>query len=141
MQVSAGTVRHELIAMIPEEDEVTLVMEGDNLPSVEVGVLGEECYEHTTDALTCHCVEVVHDQLWWVVMTSGASVVGNVISQLYTADAECRSGSLWQMRDDQGVRVAMLFIPEQQVGVTTFDTPLDDVLHLKILSFVVLHRG
>lgn len=76
LQVGTRAISEEFITMVPEEDEVTLVVEGDNLTPDEVGVLGEEGGKHTTDALSGHRVKVVHDQLWGVIMGIGAPGMG-----------------------------------------------------------------
>ena len=49
-----------------EEDEVSLVVEGDHPPPLELGIMGEQRRKHP-----CHCVpntsaEVVQHYLWLV---------------------------------------------------------------------------
>ena len=48
---------------IPEEDEVTLVVEGHGPAAIEIGVLAEQRGEHAADAVAKRCVEIVQDQL------------------------------------------------------------------------------
>lgn len=50
--------------MAPEEDEVTLVVEGDSLAAPERGVLVEERGNHAAHTPAQHRVKILQDQLW-----------------------------------------------------------------------------
>lgn len=52
--------------MEPEEDEVSLVVEGGHLSTHELGVLWEERSEEPSDAVAQARGEVVEDHLWGV---------------------------------------------------------------------------
>lgn len=49
--------------MSPEEQEVTLVVQGGNLTTAELGHWGEELCPHATDGVTEQCGEAVEDEL------------------------------------------------------------------------------
>lgn len=49
--------------MKPEKYEVSLVVEGRDLPTHKLGVMWEEGGEQTTDAVAQACAEVVQDHL------------------------------------------------------------------------------
>ena len=52
--------------MKSEEDEVSLVVEGDHLPSTKLRAVGEESSEHAPNCVTEPSGEVVEDHLWLV---------------------------------------------------------------------------
>ena len=56
----------------PEEDVVSLVVEGDRAATLEIGVLVEQGGKHSTHTLAQACVEVVQDQLGLV--TTGTAM-------------------------------------------------------------------
>lgn len=59
LQVCATAVFCELVAVVTEENEVALIVEGDYSSPVEVRGLGEKSCEHTPDTVAGHGVEVV----------------------------------------------------------------------------------
>ena len=61
--------------MVPEKDEVTLIMPSDNSPLLELRVLREQRGDHAADARPQLRVEVVHDELG----RNHHSVVGAVV--------------------------------------------------------------
>jgi hypothetical protein len=103
LKVGSRAVSLEFVPVVPEEDKVSLVMEGENLAAVEVGTLREHGSKHAADAVPGHCVEVVEDQLWVVVMACGTTVVGDIVAELDSRDTESGSGTLRKVTDDQGV--------------------------------------
>jgi hypothetical protein len=141
LQVGATAIGEELVAVVAEEDEVALVVEGHHLAAVEVGVLREEGRQHTADTLAGHRVEVVQDHLGRVIMAGGAAVVGDVVAEFDGGYAEGGGGSLGQVRDNEGVWGAVLLVPKQEVGVLALNCPLDDVLNLEVLPLVILDLG
>lgn len=48
-----------LVAVVPEEDEVPLVVESDDASTLELGVVGEERCEHSADGLAESSVEII----------------------------------------------------------------------------------
>ena len=52
--------------MKSEEDEVSLVVEGDHLSSTELRVVGEQGGKHPSNGVTQSSREVVKDHLWLV---------------------------------------------------------------------------
>ena len=61
LQVGSRSVIIELIPMMPKEDEIPLIMKGNNPPFLELGVLREQTGNHSPNSGTCHGVEVVQD--------------------------------------------------------------------------------
>lgn len=52
--------------MSPEEDEVALVVQCSNLATLELGDMGEQRGEHSSNSVTKTSVEVVENQFWLV---------------------------------------------------------------------------
>lgn len=50
----------------PEENEVSLVVEGDSSPSLEVWILAEDGGKHAPQSVTQSGAKVVQNQLWSV---------------------------------------------------------------------------
>ena len=50
----------------PKEDEVSLVVEGDSSPSLEIWILAEDGGKHTPKSMTQPSAKVVENQLWSV---------------------------------------------------------------------------
>ena len=63
LQISSLPVLRELIPVVSEEYEISLVMECDHCPAHEVRRLREQSSKHPADSVTGHGVEVVQDQL------------------------------------------------------------------------------
>lgn len=51
--------------MTTEEEEVALVMQGDDLATAELRERGEEGSEHATDSVTQQRCEAVQDEFGW----------------------------------------------------------------------------
>lgn len=62
--------------MLPEEDEVSLVVEGHDPTTLVCGVRVEETRQKTGDAVTQSCVEVVQDHLWPVLRHPVGTLIG-----------------------------------------------------------------
>ena len=62
LQACPRTVFVELVAVVAEENEVSLVVHGDDSTSLQVGHLREQRGQHASDSVSKHRVEVVHDQ-------------------------------------------------------------------------------
>lgn len=101
LEVCSRAIGEELVAVVSEEYEVSLVVESHDLPPVEVRVLREQCCQHATYSLAGHSIEVIHYQFRWVIMTCGSSMIRNVLIQLHAANSECSSGPLGQVRNYQ----------------------------------------
>ena len=63
LQIISLPVLRELIPVVPEEYEISLVIECDHCPAHEVRRLREQSSEHPSDSMASHGVEVVQDQL------------------------------------------------------------------------------
>jgi len=59
--------------MAPEEQEIALVVQRDDLPALELGQRWEEVLEHLANGVTKRGDEAVEDELW--VVRRGASMV------------------------------------------------------------------
>jgi len=140
LQVSARTVLVELVPMVSEEDEISLVVHGYDSSSFQVGHLREQRCHHAANSVTEHRVEVVQNQ-FWLRVTWGSAVVHNLVSQLEPGHAERGRGSLWQVTEDQGVGLAVLLVEQQQVGEAALLSPLNHVFNLVVLPFVVFAAG
>lgn len=136
LEVGTTPVRQELIPVVPEEDEVSLVVECHHFAPVEVRFLGEEARKHSAHSVSHLCVEVVQDQLGVVVR--GVSVVGDLVPQLNARYSVGGGGSLGQVAVNEGVRGSRLFVDQQEVGEVLLLRPLDHVLYLELLPLVVV---
>jgi len=79
--------------MAPEEDKVSLVVEGHRLSTKELGLLRKHRREHATHGVSQSGVEVVKNEFWWV--TRWISVVWDVLRQHDVRKLKVRRWSLW----------------------------------------------
>ena len=59
-----SSISIELIPMVPEEDEVSLVVPGDHSPLLQLGILRKQRSNHSADPGTQHGIGIVEDELW-----------------------------------------------------------------------------
>ena len=69
----------ELVSMVSEEDEISLIVKCDYSARSEFRSLWEQRGKHAANAMTKHCVEVVEDELW-VRVTWSCSMSNDTIS-------------------------------------------------------------
>ena len=77
--------------MVPEEDEVALVVERDGAPPLEGGVLAEERGKHAADAAAQPRAEVVQDELGLVLGGAAMALVKHVCRVMQRKFREARS--------------------------------------------------
>ena len=75
LQVCSLTIRCEFVPMMAEEDEITLIVHGDNSAAMEVRCLWEHSGKHATDTMTSHRIEVVEDKFWRVIVARWTSMI------------------------------------------------------------------
>ena len=68
----------ELVAMVAEENKVSLIVQGYGPPRSQVGNLWEETSEHTANPMSKHGIEIVHDELR-VSISGSRRVIDNVV--------------------------------------------------------------
>ena len=127
----------ELVPMVAEEDKITLVVQSDDTPSLEVRHLWEKCCKHSADAVTKHRVEVVHDKLW-VGFARRCTMVGDLVAASDAGDAEGGSRAVRKMAQDERMGLPTLLVPQHQVSEATLFCLFNHVLYLMILAFIVL---
>lgn len=89
--VGLGGTGLENVAVVTNEDVVSLVVEGDDLAPLELRIVREERAEEAPGAVTQAGGEVVEDQLRNV--ASGCAVVFNFLREDDVVDFEERSGA------------------------------------------------
>ena len=75
LQVCSLAIWCEFIPMMAEEDEVTLIVDGDNSAAMEVRCLREHSCKHATDTMASHRIEVIEDKFWRVIVTRWTSMI------------------------------------------------------------------
>lgn len=95
LEVGTRSIFGKLITMMSEENEITLVVECEDLATSEGGVLREESGYHAAYAMTCHGVEVVENQLWVVIMACWSSMIWYLFSQFDSRHAESSCWAFW----------------------------------------------
>jgi len=68
----------EYISVVPHEDIITLIVEGHDASTPELGILMEKGRELPPDTMTQTSVETIQDELWAVV--SGTATVADVFA-------------------------------------------------------------
>lgn len=72
-----GFMPHPQLLASPEEDEVSLVVEGDDPPAPELRVLVEQAAQHAPHTPTQPRVEVVQQQLWTMAADTTVALIMN----------------------------------------------------------------
>lgn len=78
-QVGPCAVGVELVTVMAEEDEVSLVVPGADSSLLELRVLRKQTGDHSAEARTQHSIKVVHYQLG----RHHSSVVGAVVGDIF----------------------------------------------------------
>ena len=99
-QVCPRAISVKLVAMMPEEDEVSLIMPGDHTSFFQLRVLGEQTGDEATDTVTQHGVKVVHYELGRDHHAVVCAVVLDVLVQFHARNTEDGSRSFRQMAED-----------------------------------------
>ena len=69
----------KFIPMVAEKDEIALIVQSDNAPGLKIGYLREKRGEHSTNTVTKHCVEIVHDKLR-VDIARSSTMIGDIVA-------------------------------------------------------------
>jgi hypothetical protein len=120
---------------MPEEDEVSLVVECDHSSAFELRGLGEQSSKESSNSMSQDGVEVVEDHLWKVF--GHPTPVLNVLRASDACYSEPGCGSFWQMCHDQSMRHPSLLLKNKEVCEFLLRCPSHNVFYLKVLPFVV----
>ena len=129
----------ELVSMVAEEDEVPLVVPGDHSSLLELRILREQARNHPSHPRTEHGVKIVEDELGGDHRSIIGTVVWNFSVQADARNAECGCWTIWQMAEDQTVRLAPLFLQDHDVCEFSFFGPLNNLLDPVVFPWVVFH--
>ena len=89
----------EFVSVLAEENEISLIMQGDHSSSREVWHLWEESSQHASDSVAKHRVEVVHDK-FWVRLAWCCTMTHDIVSELDTGHSKVGSRPVRQMAED-----------------------------------------
>ena len=81
LQMRTRAIFVELVPVMSEENEVSLVVQRDNPAVAQLGGLREQTGKHAPDSMAEHRVEVIHDQ-FGMDLGRRCSVIQNVLAQL-----------------------------------------------------------
>lgn len=135
----SGAVVIELVSVVAEEDEVSLVMPCYHSSLLESWILREQTRNESAHSGAQHCVEIIEDQLWCHHFTVVSSMIWNVCVELDSAHSESRSWTIWKMSQDHAMWFSPLLLEHHDIGKIFFLAPLNNFLDSEVLSRVVLH--
>lgn len=121
------SVLGELVAMVPEEDVVALVVERAHAPPSKLWIVVEQRAQHATDAEAEPCGEVGQDHLGSVARKVLVALP-QLIRQLHVAQLEVRRRTIGQVDYEQSVRLLVVLVNDHHVREVLSDRTLAQLL-------------
>ena len=129
----------ELVPMVSEKYEVTLIMPGDDSSLFELGVLRKQTGNHSAKSRAQHGVKVVQNQFGSYFVHAGVgSMVLDLAVQFDARNSERGCWSLWKMTQYHAVWVAPLLLEDHDVREISVFAPFDDLLDAEVFSRIIL---
>lgn len=139
--------------MAPEKDKVALIVEGDDLASGKLRLMGEERREHPADRVPEARVKVVDDELGdmparlGMVLSKGKSVNGanpfttspmysNILGRDDARQLKVGRRPIRKVNERDGIGLLLLLVHNEQVGILAILAKLDNLLNLKAAALV-----
>ena len=106
--------RIEDVAVLSEEDEVSLVVDGDDASTVEVWTVREERADESADGVSESGVEVVEDELRCVFRHGGVTV--DLFGQDDAREFEECSGSIGEVNEQHTIELLVVLVYDDEVS-------------------------
>lgn len=112
--------------MMPEEDEISLIMKRHNTSTSKSGILAEQRGEHPPDTTAQSRIEIIQNQLWF--MCSCSAMVFNIGSQYKVRQTKLRGGAVREVDQQHGINLLSILVDHHQVGELPGTSILNDFL-------------
>lgn len=117
----------KLVPVKPEEYIISLIMEGDATPSFKLRVEIKNCREHSANAMSQSCVEIVQDHFRSVCGLLSSAF--NILAVFDAAQSEERGRTVRKMYQKQTIWVPSVLVDDYDVGETSVRGQLDHLFH------------